>query len=140
MARKKIPSNENDVKGLIKDWFGEFYSFPVMNNGMGVHGIPDRVGCIPITVTQAMVGKRVGLFIGIEAKAPGRRGEKNGGASQLQVDNLVDILASGGVGALVDCEHDLKQIAAAIEGLQALGVDYDAPLRKMFKLRTSGNG
>ena len=140
MARKKIPENENDVKKLIKDWFGEFYSFPVTNNGMGVHGIPDRVGCIPITITPAMIGRRLGLFVGVEAKAPGRRGEKNGGASQRQVDNLHDILASGGIAALVDCQNDLDIIAAAVSGLVRSGKDLDEPVREALHKRTSGNG
>lgn len=140
MVRKKIPENENDVKKLIKDWFGEYYSFPVSNNGMGVHGIPDRVGCVPLTITPSMVGRRIGLFVGIEAKAPGRRGQKNGGASQLQVDQIADILASGGIGALVDCQNDLDLITAALADLVRSGKDHDEPLREAFKRRTSSNG
>jgi len=140
MARKKIPENENDVKKLVKDWFGEYYSFPVTNSGRGVAGVPDRVGCVPVTITAEMVGRRVGMFVGIEVKAPGRRGEKNGGASQAQVDNLHGILASSGLAALVDCQNDLDLITAAVADLVRSGRDYDEPVREALRKRTSGNG
>ena len=35
----------------------------------GEHGIPDHVGCVPVTITPEMVGRRIGLFVAIEAKA-----------------------------------------------------------------------
>ena len=36
--------------------------------------MPDYICCIPVVITQDMVGKTVGVFAAIEAKAPGRRG------------------------------------------------------------------
>lgn len=49
---------------------GAWHYMPVQN-GMGCVGIPDIIACVPVTITADMVGKRVGLFLGLEAKAPG---------------------------------------------------------------------
>lgn len=49
---------------------GAWHYMPVQN-GMGCVGIPDIIACVPVTITEDMVGKRVGLFLGLEAKAPG---------------------------------------------------------------------
>ena len=48
---------ENHVKGLVQDWYKAHngYHFAVVQNGMGVHGILDRNGCIPLTITPEMV-------------------------------------------------------------------------------------
>lgn len=143
MAHKKIPENENDVKELVKDWFEthDGHSFPISNNGMGVHGLPDRVGCIPVVVTPEMVGKRIGVFVGLEAKAPGRRGQKLGGASQQQLGQLESILSAAGLAGLVDCQPDLDRMDAILSALT--GGQGDAHVRALcntLKLRTSGNG
>jgi hypothetical protein len=65
---------EGTVKKGVKNVLNKYnvwYFMPVQN-GMGVVGVPDIIACLPMTVTQAMVGKRVGLFVGIETKAPGK--------------------------------------------------------------------
>lgn len=110
---KKLPSNENDVKALVIQWFKDCggYSFPTPpSRGMGVHGIADRIGVIPVTITPEMVGKTVGLFVAIEAKKPGRRGEKNAGATQAQVDFLRDVFRAGGTGGLADSSLDTAAV------------------------------
>ena len=140
---KKIPENENDVKKLVKEWFEErgAYSFPISNNGMGVHGLPDRVGCVPFVVTPEMVGKTVGLFVAIEAKAPGRRGQKLGGATQQQVDQLTYILDAEGIGMLVDCDPDLDRLESVLSMLSGgAGDAHERSLRKTLALRIGGNG
>lgn len=91
---KKI-TTENHVKTLVKDWFDArgAWSYAPIQNGMGVHGIPDRVGCVPLLITQEMVGKRIGMFVAVECKRPGRRTEQNRGMSkhqQLVVDAIYD--------------------------------------------------
>lgn len=71
---KNFPVNEGDVKDGIKDVFKEldaWFYMPVQT-GMGVGGIHDFIACVPITVTQEMVGKRIGLFVSVEAKEPGK--------------------------------------------------------------------
>jgi hypothetical protein len=116
----KLPTTENDVKRLVIQWFKDCagYSFPTPpSRGMGVHGIADRIGVIPITITPEMVGKKVGIFVAIEAKKPGRRGEKLGGATQAQVDFLREAFRAGGSGGLADCALDLAKVWAGLRVL-----------------------
>lgn len=57
---------EGRVKEAVKKLLrarGIWYFMPV-SNGMGVHGIPDIICCVP----------PAGKFLGIECKAPGKRG------------------------------------------------------------------
>jgi hypothetical protein len=109
MARVKLIETENDVKALVKKMLDSHkaWSYAPIQTGMGVHGIPDRIACVPITITEAMVGQTIGLFIGIEAKRPGRRGEKNAGATGQQLDQLREIIDAGGVAMLVDGQDDV---------------------------------
>lgn len=128
---KKIDEgmDENDVKKLLHQWFKdrEGWSYAPVQSGMGVHGIPDRVGCIPVTITPDMVGQTVGLFVGIEAKAPGRRGQKDAGCSPLQVTQLTGIVDAAGLGYVVDGPSDLEHLDRTLSALQVskLVTDYD---------------
>lgn len=111
---KRDPRTENDVKALVKDWYAQqqAWSYAPIQTGMGVRGIHDRIGCLPITVTPEMVGKRIGLFVSVESKKPGRRNEKNRGMSKHQFDHMVDIRAAGGFAICCDGVEDI----AALEG------------------------
>lgn len=65
---------EGKVKAACRKKFieaGYWYYFPVQN-GFGRVGIPDVIGCKPVTITQEMVGKTFGLFFAVETKAPGK--------------------------------------------------------------------
>lgn len=94
---------EPKVKQLVKDWFdarGAFSWAPV-SNGFGVHGIPDRVGCVPITITPEMVGKTFGLFVAVECKGSERLREKDGGVSAQQSARMDEIRRAGGIAGTV---------------------------------------
>lgn len=119
MARMKLIETENDVKALVKKMLDSHkaWSYAPIQNGMGAHGIPDRIACVPVTVTEAMVGQTVGLFVGIEAKRPGRRGEKNAGATGQQINQLREIIDAGGVGMLVDGQEDIAFLDGFFERL-----------------------
>jgi ribosomal protein S19 len=114
MTRFKFQQTENDVKKLVKKWYDVrgAWSYAPIQRGMGEHGIPDRVGCVPVTITPEMVGMTIGVFVGVEAKKPGRRGEENAGAVPSQVGQLRGINDAQGVGALVDGTHDLDVLEA----------------------------
>src|ERR1035437_1913389 len=118
---KRDPESEAEVKVLTKQWYEsrDGWSWAPVSNGMGVHGVPDRVGVIPCVVTPAMVGKLVGLFVGIEAKRPGRRGEKDRGMSKHQVLFMARVREAGGLSIVCDGAEDLEQLDLQIERLRA---------------------
>jgi len=63
---------EGRVKSNIKKWmskaFPKAFSFMPRQSGFGQNGIPDHLYCVPIEITEAMVGRTLGIFAGIEAK------------------------------------------------------------------------
>jgi hypothetical protein len=111
---------ENQVKALVKEWYdlAGAWSYAPIQTGMGAHGIPDRIGCVPIVVPQAMVGEKIGLFVAVESKRPGRRGEKDRGLSQHQKNNLAVINLASGVGICCDGVDDLQLLELLLRGLQ----------------------
>ena len=119
MTRLKFLVSENDVKALIKKWYAvrNAWSYAPIQRGMGEHGIPDRIGCVPVKVTPEMVGMTIGVFVAVEAKKPGRRGEKHAGAEASQVGQLRGIVDAQGVGALVDGQHDLDVLEATMRAI-----------------------
>jgi hypothetical protein len=65
---------EGKVKSDVKKYLDKAdaaYYMPVQN-GMGCVGVPDIVACVPVEITQNMVGQTIGVFAGIETKAPGK--------------------------------------------------------------------
>lgn len=103
---------EHKVKAKVKKWYEAWsaWSFAPVSNGMGVMGIPDRIGCLPVVVTQQMVGKRIGLFVAVEAKAPGRRGEKDCGLSKNQVFQIANIDKAAGIVSVCDDDEGLIKL------------------------------
>jgi len=64
---------EGKVKDKFKRWwkrhFPSAWVFMPVQHGYGVHGVPDYVCCFPMKITKKHVGKTIGVFAGIEAKA-----------------------------------------------------------------------
>lgn len=81
-----------------------------VQTGYGESGIPDFIGCVPTLITPDMVGKTVGLFVAVETKKPGRRNEKDRGCTVNQRDNLIGIVAAGGIGIVCDSQEDMERI------------------------------
>src|SRR3990167_5991454 len=108
----KIIKTEADVKALVKAWFDErgAGSYAPEQNGLGGQGIHDRIGCVPVTVTQEMVGKRIGLFVSVECKKPGRRGELNWGLSKHQSLVMMAINNAAGLSRVCDGLDDLTKL------------------------------
>lgn len=92
---------EGKVKDQVKKALKERNAYYVMvvptGYGSGV-GIPDFVACVPLTITEAMVGQTVGVFAGIETKAPGKI--KN--TTPNQKKHLHGIADASGMAVVVD--------------------------------------
>ena len=117
---KKLIETENDVKKIVEKVFDDAlaWSYAPIQNGMGVHGIPDRVGCVPVRITPEMVGSVVGIFVAVEAKRPGRRGEKNAGATGQQIDQITGIIDAGGIAMLADGADDAERLRRDLADMQ----------------------
>ena len=112
---------ENHVKDLVRQWCdkrGAFH-FAVVQNGMGVHGIHDRLIALPITISPAMVGKKIALFVSVESKRPGRRNEKDRGMSKHQVLFWEGVTGAGGLSVCCDGQEDLTRLESQIAELIA---------------------
>lgn len=99
---------EGRVKSAIKKKLQEvapdsFHFLPV-SNGMGRHGIPDFVCCVPTVITPDMVGGAIGVFVGIEAKT------HTGKISPLQHTCLDDIKDASGSALVVWGSEDVNKI------------------------------
>ena len=70
MARTPEGAVKNRVKVLLKK-LQAYWHMPVQN-GMGSPALDFHV-CLPVVITQDMVGKTVGLYVGVETKAPGNK-------------------------------------------------------------------
>jgi hypothetical protein len=118
MTTRKLET-ENQVKALVKEWYdlAGAWSYAPIQTGMGTHGIPDRIGCVPIVVTHKMVGEKLGLFVAVEAKRPGRRGEYARGLSRHQKNNLAVINLAGGLAICCDGADDLQLLELRIQEL-----------------------
>lgn len=117
MTRKL--ASEADVKTVTKQWYAEHggWSWAPVSNGMGVHGVADRVGVVPCIITPAMVGKRIGLFLAVESKRPGRRGEPDRGMSKHQVMFMESVQAAGGISICCDGYEDLADLDRELHAL-----------------------
>jgi hypothetical protein len=92
---------EGKVKAAIKSWLkarGIYYFMPVQT-GRGVVGVPDFLCCWD------------GRFIGIEAKAPGKRSN----TSALQDHQIMLIHQAGGAAVVVDDVAQLDVLARQLE-------------------------
>lgn len=120
MSRPRKIETENHVKALVKEWYARraAWSYAPIQNGLGEHGIHDRVGCVPIVVTPEMVGKTIGLCVTVESKKPGRRGEPRRGMSVHQDLQMKAIRAAGGVSICCDGEEDLNLLDEALRKLK----------------------
>jgi hypothetical protein len=111
---------EAHVKALVADWFNHHntWHYAPIQNGLGVHGIPDRIGGVPIIITQEMVGKRVAILVTVESKRPGRAGEKNRGMTPAQKNCLDEINRAGGLAICCDGVDDLQLLELRIRELR----------------------
>jgi hypothetical protein len=84
------------------------WCFKVHGNEFTGAGIPDIVGCVPITITQEMVGKTVGFFVALEDKR-----DEDAEASLIQLQTIEEIKAAKGYSRVVHSKEEGK--AALLE-------------------------
>lgn len=98
---------EGKVKQAVREVLakrGCYWFFP-MQNGLGRVGIPDIIACLPVTITNEMVGKKIGVFVGIETKAPGKLSRITANQKK-ELDAIAD---HGGVSILADNATTVKE-------------------------------
>ena len=99
MSNKK-PRLEKAVKKEIKVMLSDLEAWQFMPmQTMGQSGVPDHIACVPKIITQDMVGKVVGMFVGIEAKALNKK------PTALQLAQMDGIEQAGGLAMYIHGVH-----------------------------------
>ena len=88
------------LKKLMPD---KTWSFAPVQSGMGAHGIPDILMCVPTVILPEHVGRTMGRFVAIEAKIHPNK------ATPLQEHQLEGIAAAGGQALIVTGHKDPKK-------------------------------
>jgi hypothetical protein len=100
MSEAKI---EAKISKYLKSIGGYFFKV-MMSSRKGTH---DRVGLIPVVITEAMVGQKIGVFCSFEIK-----NEDGGDVSKLQLYHEKKIKQAGGLSGVVNSVEEVKQILA----------------------------
>ena len=107
---------EGKTKEEIREWlekeFDNPYVFMPVQTMYGVHGTPDFLCCLPVVITQEMVGTTVGMFAGIEAKDFGKDAKP---LQRIQIGLIKDAKGVAGVArgrgqTLIDCLLMMKRM------------------------------
>ena len=69
-----MPRAESAVKKEVKEMLKGLsaWQFMPVQSGRGIQGVPDHLACVPIKITEDMVGETIGAFVGIEDKQLGK--------------------------------------------------------------------
>lgn len=90
-------------KKLKKQLPPKTWSFSPVQSGMGAHGIPDILLCVPTVIKPEHVGKTMGRFVAIEAKIHPNK------TTPLQDYQLEEIAKAGGQALVVTGHKDPKK-------------------------------
>ncbi len=105
MAKQTPEGRVKDaIRKYLKENHPDNFHFVPVSNGMGKHGIPDFICCIPTEITEEMVGHTLGVFVGIEAKTI------KGKISPQQELRLGEIAAAHGGSLVVWGSDDVAKI------------------------------
>lgn len=111
MARQTPEGRVKDeIKKQLDHWHPDAFRYLPVSNGMGRHGIPDFVCCIPVEITEDMVGKKIGMFAGIEAKTV------KGKLSPHQSQCLDEISEAYGANTVIYGSEDAEAKVAGVKG------------------------
>jgi len=100
---------KNSIKKSVLDRFPGTWMYMPVQTGYGQHGIPDFVCCVPVVISQEMVGKRIGAFVGIEAKT------ETGKLSKMQSYQINAIADASGVAVVIKGEVEIDKVISLIE-------------------------
>lgn len=92
MAKEK--SLDKRMMKLIRKYGG--WVMKVHGNEFTGAGIPDLLGCLPVTITQEMVGHEIGIFIGLEDKR-----DFNSEPSTIQLQTIEEIKKARGYSKVI---------------------------------------
>lgn len=67
-------------------------------------GSSDLIGYLPVVITSEMVGRRIAVFVAIEAKSP------TGRATDRQIDFLNHVVGSGGMAVIATAVEAVDQM------------------------------
>jgi ribosomal protein S19 len=111
MAKEK--SLDKRMMKLIRSFGG--WVMKVHGNEFTGAGIPDLMGCIPVTITQEMVGHEIGIFFGIEDKR-----DFKSEPSTIQLQTIEEIKKARGYSKVVRSYDDgvaaIQEIRLVPEG------------------------
>ena len=97
-AFKEKLRKKNLLKLPEKTWY-----FAPVQTGMGSHGIPDILMCVPVVIRPEHVGETLGLFVAVEAKIHPNK------TTPLQDMQLEGIAQAGGQAMVVTAYKDPKK-------------------------------
>ena len=86
---------KREIKKRMKALAPDSWDYMPPGGPYGKAGVPDHLFCVPVTITPDMVGRTVGVFVGIEAKTA------TGKPTANQKIQLEAIREAGGVGVVV---------------------------------------
>ncbi len=103
---------KDKIKRYMKKILEGIWSYMPVQTGYGQHGIPDHIYCVPVVITQEMVGDTIGLFVGIEAKTT------RGRMSDHQIMQRDGIIAAGGIYATIYGSDEIENKLCHLRRLQ----------------------
>ena len=118
VALNSILKSEKDVKAAIKkalSFLGAFQVSPVPT-GMGSPMV-DHFACVPVNITQDMIGRTIGVFVAIEAKREGVNAP-----TERQAKVLRSAIDAGGAALLIASGSVLEVEDAIIVAAMSAGV------------------
>ena len=102
---------KDKMKLAFKEEAPKMWWYMPVQGPEGEHGIPDFVACCPVRITQDMVGKEIGLFVGIEAKAD------DGRVSAAQDNCIKKVRESKGLAWVVRGKEGVKDLRDKLRAL-----------------------
>ena len=95
---------ESKIQSKVMDYFKLLGAYTLKTMTTSKNGVSDVISCVPVVITDDMVGKTLGLFVASEVKT------KEGEPSPLQKYNIKKIRECGGIAGIVRSVDDVKSL------------------------------